>query len=145
MAVSQRFHRTPAALILAASLTLAGWPSFAVAKEAWHICQPYEIRVTCVVDGDTFWYHGEKMRLLDVDTPAVDGACPHEQQLAAQATDLLLALLTSGIVSISRHGFDDYQRTLVRVKTRDGRVGPTLLAQELADPFGDGIRPNWCR
>jgi endonuclease YncB( thermonuclease family) len=28
-----------------------------------------ERRVTCVVDGDTIWQSGVKMRLLDIDTP----------------------------------------------------------------------------
>ena len=145
MAVPQRFYSPTRALTLAALLPAAFGPPSATAAEAWHVCQPDEIRVTCIVDGDTFWFHGEKMRLLDVDTPALDGACRRERRLAAQATDLLLSLAASGIVAITRHGFDDYGRTLVRVETRGGKVGPTMLAHGLADRFGDGIWTKWCR
>uniref|UniRef100_UPI00140CC2F8 hypothetical protein n=1 Tax=Altererythrobacter segetis TaxID=1104773 RepID=UPI00140CC2F8 len=28
-------------------------------------------RVTCVVDGDTFWYRGQKIRIADINAPEV--------------------------------------------------------------------------
>lgn len=28
-------------------------------------------RITCVVDGDTIWYQGTKIRLLDINTPEI--------------------------------------------------------------------------
>jgi micrococcal nuclease len=28
-------------------------------------------RVTCVVDGDTFWWQGEKIRIKDLDAPEI--------------------------------------------------------------------------
>lgn len=39
-------------------------------------------RVSCVVDGDTLWLHGEKIRIADIDTPEVSEArCDSEYQL----------------------------------------------------------------
>jgi endonuclease YncB( thermonuclease family) len=111
---------------------------------AWHICAPYEKRITCIVDGDTLWFRGEKMRLLDIDAPEVDGACAQERRLANRAARRLLSLANSGVITITRYGTDDYGRTLVRVETGGGMVGEILLSEGLADRFGDGIRPTWC-
>ena len=34
-------------------------------------------RSTCVVDGDTFWLNGEKVRMADINAPETHGAaCP---------------------------------------------------------------------
>ena len=42
-------------------------------------------RTTCVVDGDTIWYRGEKIRLVGFDTPEIDYAeCENERQLGEQ-------------------------------------------------------------
>nr|MDX8317342.1 thermonuclease family protein [Agrobacterium rosae] len=38
------------------------------ASEAFSICGSGQ-RITCVVDGDTFWFRGEKIRIADIDTP----------------------------------------------------------------------------
>ncbi len=51
-----------------------------------------------VVDGDTFWYGGEKIRIADIDTPEVNGRCAYETQLAARATARMAALLRQGAV-----------------------------------------------
>jgi micrococcal nuclease len=38
-------------------------------------------RITCVVDGDTFWLAGEKVRIADINAPELHGAgCPAERQ-----------------------------------------------------------------
>ena len=65
------------------------WIIFAVASAQgtnWHICQPDERRHTCVVDGDTLWYEGTKIRLIGIDAPEVQGRCANEHELARQAT-----------------------------------------------------------
>ena len=39
-------------------------------------------RSTCVVDGDTFWLEGKKVRLADINAPETTGAaCPAERAL----------------------------------------------------------------
>lgn len=119
-------------------------PSGAVAGPDWHVCTPFEKRVNCIVDGDTLWYQGEKMRLRGVDTPEMDGRCVRERTLAQDATDLHLAMIASGILQITRFGQDRFGRTLVEVETATGQVGPMLVRQGLADIYADRHRNDWC-
>ncbi len=54
-------------------------------------------RINCVVDGDTFYYRGEKIRLADVNTPEVsEPKCATEARLGAAATRRLQSLLNAG-------------------------------------------------
>jgi endonuclease YncB( thermonuclease family) len=54
-------------------------------------------RTTCVVDGDTFWLDGEKVRIADINAPETTGAaCPTERDLGEAAKRRLLALLNAG-------------------------------------------------
>ena len=54
-------------------------------------------RVDCVVDGDTFWYRAEKIRIADINTPETGhAACPEEASLGHAATGRMLALLNAG-------------------------------------------------
>lgn len=44
-------------------------------------------RQTCVVDGDTFWYRGTKIRVADINTPeTAQPACPTEARLGGDPT-----------------------------------------------------------
>ncbi|WP_404799941.1 thermonuclease family protein, partial [Qipengyuania atrilutea] len=56
------------------------------------VCAPGP-REHCVVDGDTAWIHGEKIRLLDIDTAEMNGKCDREKRLAIRARDRLVVLL----------------------------------------------------
>ena len=54
-------------------------------------------RDNCVVDGDTFWLGGEKIRLSDINAPETHGAaCPGERALGERAKARLLVLLNQG-------------------------------------------------
>ena len=54
-------------------------------------------RVTCVVDGDTFWYRGAKIRIADINTPETTRpACPREAALGEAASARLAELLNLG-------------------------------------------------
>ena len=56
----------------------------------------------CVVDGDTFWIGGEKVRIADIDAPETHPPrCAYEAQLGNEATDKLHALLNSGAVTMT--------------------------------------------
>ncbi len=103
-------------------------------------------RVTCVVDGDTIWYRGSKIRLADINTPEVSQpACAHEAALGAQARDRLADLLNAGAFSLEAEGreVDRYGR-LLRVVTRDGAsLGEMLVAEGLAEQW-QGRRGSWC-
>lgn len=51
-------------------------------------------RITCVVDGDTIWYRGTKIRIADIDTPEVsDPGCAREAQMGGKATYRMQYLL----------------------------------------------------
>jgi micrococcal nuclease len=102
----------------------------------------------CVVDGDTFWFQGEKIRLADIDTPETHPPrCPAEAQLGAAATQRLQSLLNSGpikLVAPDDRDHDRYGRKL-RIAQRDGRsIGSILVSEGLARPYSGGPRAGWC-
>lgn len=103
-------------------------------------------RVTCVVDGDTIWYRGEKIRLADINAPEVSQPdCAAEAVLGERATRRLTELLNAGSFSLERDGRDSdrYGRKL-RVITRHGAsLGSTLEAEGLAEHW-HGRRGDWC-
>jgi micrococcal nuclease len=100
----------------------------------------------CVVDGDTFWFAGEKYRIADIDTPETHRPrCAQEGALGAQATDRLQALMNAGPFTLETEGRDTdrYGRKL-RVVTREGQsIGAMLVAEGLARTW-DGSRHPWC-
>lgn len=103
-------------------------------------------RITCVVDGDTFWLEGTKIRIADINTPEINSPeCAAEAALGRQATARLSELLNDGpfdLVSIDRDE-DQYGRKL-RIVERDGRsLGDTLVAEGLAHEWR-GRREGWC-
>jgi endonuclease YncB( thermonuclease family) len=105
------------------------------------------VRIDCVVDGDTFWYRGEKIRLADINAPEVGApACPREAELGARATGRLLLLLNQGPFTLVRdpgHDRDSYGR-LLRTATRDGAsLGEALVRDGLAEDWR-GYRGSWC-
>jgi endonuclease YncB( thermonuclease family) len=107
-------------------------------------------RVTCVVDGDTFWYQGNKIRIADINAPEVSNpGCAREAELGAEATERLESLLNRGRFTLRPNGDgtgrdrDRYGR-LLRTVTRDGSsVGEELVREGLAEEW-KGYRGNWC-
>jgi micrococcal nuclease len=100
----------------------------------------------CVVDGDTFYHDGQKIRIADIDTPETHPPrCAHEAELGEAATLRLQALLNAGpfsLQSIDRDS-DKYGRKL-RTVMRDGRsIGGQLVGEGLARYYGGG-RQRWC-
>jgi len=104
------------------------------------------IRRNCVVDGDTFWLDGEKIRIADINTPEVsEPQCPKEAELGNRATKRLIALLNDGGFSLATIDRDEdrYGRKL-RIVTRNGdSLGETLVNEGLAEQW-KGYRGNWC-
>jgi micrococcal nuclease len=109
------------------------------------VCGPGR-RVNCVVDGDTFWVDGQKVRIADIDTPEIHNPrCAREMQMGRQAKQRLLESLNSGSFALESSGRDRdrYGRALRRV-TRNGRsVGEGLVGEGLAHEW-DGRRHPWC-
>ncbi len=100
-------------------------------------------RVTCVVDGDTIWYRGEKIRLEGFNAPETQGLCARESELARRATLRLRAVLSSEPFSVTRNGKDRYGRTLATIRNSQGDVGNVLIAEGLAHEWR-GRKENWC-
>ena len=99
-----------------------------------------------VIDGDTFDYGGERIRIADIDTPELRGRCAYEIALAGQATERMRALL-AGPFELHRtpdgRDEDGYGRKL-RIVTRNGRsLGDALVAEGLARTWS-GRREPWC-
>ena len=104
------------------------------------------VRYTCVVDGDTFWYHGEKVRIADINTPETsEPQCPREAELGEQATARLVQLLNKGPFSMEQidRETDRYGRKLRLVMRNGVSLGSTLEAEGLAEHW-QGRRRNWC-
>jgi len=136
---------TRAVLFVASSGIIALGPFGAQAQEiVWRSCLPNEKRISCVFDGDTLWYQGTKIRLFGIDAPEVSGQCRRERQLAAQATQHLIALLNTGLRRIAFGGEDRYGRALARLWVIDGEVGPAMIAAGLAERYGTGGGAPWC-
>ena len=100
----------------------------------------------CVVDGDTIWLGGDKIRVADIDAPEThDARCAREQALGDRATRRLAQLLGAGAVSLRRvdRDRDRYGRKL-RIVLVDGRsVGEALVDEGLARRYAGRRRP-WC-
>ena len=101
----------------------------------------------CVIDGDTIQVNGERIRMVDYDTPEIsEPRCASEYALGQKAKFRLLELLNSGGVEIQSSGArdtDKYGRKL-RLVLVDGRsVGDTLIAEGMAWPW-EGHRHAWC-
>ncbi|WP_299356727.1 thermonuclease family protein [uncultured Shimia sp.] len=103
-------------------------------------------RVTCVVDGDTIWFEGEKIRLKDFDTPEpTTNVCggQSEKALASKASSRLLELLNENEFTIDRDGKDKYGRTLAKIRIGGKNVGDILISEGLARSWPDGDE-FWC-
>jgi endonuclease YncB( thermonuclease family) len=100
----------------------------------------------CVIDGDTFRYEGQSIRIMDIDAPETyPPRCDYEEELGEQATLRLQELLNAGPFQMrSSHRDEDRYGRKLRVVTRDGRsLGAILVAEGLARAW-TGQRMTWC-
>ncbi len=101
----------------------------------------------CVVDGGTFRYRGEEIRVADVDAPRIKTAsCDSERARGFYAKQRLRELLNAGdfrlIEAIGRS--DDKNSENLRVVMRDGRsLGAVLVSEGLVRPWKGQPTP-WC-
>jgi micrococcal nuclease len=100
-------------------------------------------RITCVVDGDTFWLAGEKVRIAAIDAPEMDGRCQGERVLARRATARLVELLSVQPIKLHRDGVDRFGRTIATVLAGGCDVGGALVAGGYAREWR-GRRESWC-
>nr|WP_206118405.1 thermonuclease family protein [Rhizobium laguerreae] len=127
-------------------VTLAKTPTTDSLSAAFSICGDSH-RTNCVVDGDTFWFEGEKIRIADIDTPELSPPrCEAERIKGDAAKSRLLALLNAGKFSLAA-GFrdeDKYGRKLRTVSRAGNSLGDVLIGEGLARSW-DGARHGWCQ
>ncbi len=109
-------------------------------------CGAFASREACVIDGDTFWYRGHKIRVADINTPETSKPdCAAEAELGARATTRFQQLLNAGPFTLEPidRTQDKYGRALF-VVTRGGEsVGGALVSEGLAEEW-QGYRREWC-
>ena len=147
--LSSRFVRFMALALVALAPVPVPAPAAAMDGEraVFPVCRSGK-RVTCVVDGDTIWYRGAKIRLADIDTPEVgQPACAREAALGRQATERLRALLNAGAFTLDPppggRTRDRFGRELRVVKRGGQSLGEVLVREGLATRWG-GPRRTWC-
>ena len=112
--------------------------------------------VDYVVDGDTFAAAVNldddisvtvRVRILNIDTPEINGDCADEIEMAHRAKDRLMELLSvGGVVDLQNIKDDKYLgRIDANVILSDGRdVGRVLMGEGLARLYDGGKRQGWC-
>lgn len=102
--------------------------------------------INCVVDGDTIWFEGERVRVADIDAPETHPPrCAEEADLGERATARLHQLMNAGAFSLKQieRDTDVYGRKL-RIVVRNGEsLGEVLVEEGLARRYEGGRRP-WC-
>ena len=103
-------------------------------------------RITCVVDGDTFWLDGVKIRMEGYDTPEpqtdICGGL-REKLLAERATSRLIELMNTGYSVEFSGEKGGYGRDLATVRVGGVDVGEILIAEGLARKWPNG-QEFWC-
>lgn len=99
-----------------------------------------------VIDGDTIDVAGERVRILNIDTPerGSRARCEAERVKAERASRALRSRVEAARrIDLERDGLDRYGRTLAIVRLDGVDVGEELIAGGLAVRWGGG-RPDWC-
>lgn len=136
------------ASIVAIAVMLPLGLGVAAAQEAIELCLRSE-RSTCVVDGDTLRVNGQRVRILNIDAPEMNGPrCAKEAELGFAAADRLAELLSGGHWELRRdptepRDADRYGRPLRLLIVGGDDAGDRLVAEGLARPWG-GRRETWC-
>jgi len=114
-------------------------------RASFHQCK-WGGGTNCVVDGDTLYLEGQKIRIAGIDASEThDYGCPEELMLGDRATDRLQSLLNGGAITLSTIDRDEdvYGRKLREVAVDGSDVGDTLISEGLARAYGGGRR-SWC-
>lgn len=123
-----------------AQLTSAPGPAIATSRASAVIPEGFEARpiarIDRIVDGDTVMLSGgERIRVLGIDTPELQGESETERRLARNAKAELKRLLAAGrVIPVGRPGHvDKYERTLAYLHApgKDGALGEDLGARLL--------------
>ena len=89
-----------------------------------------------------------RVRLINIDTPEINGKCTAEKVMAQSARDLLTTIIPRGtVVDLQNIKDDKYLgRINANVILPDGRdVGQIMIDSGLARPYSGGKRQPWCK
>ena len=119
---------------------------FFVGPNGFPTC-PSGSRQTCIVDGDTLWLRGHKIKIKGIQVPKVrEAQCAAEAELGEKAKRRLIELLSRAPFRVIYNGganTDEYGNRL-RIIESDGRsVGDILIKEGLARRW-EGRRLGWC-
>lgn len=147
------FIQSPAASALAAVMLAGSYMFYGQPMSVEHavsgrfdVCQG-GFRQNCVVDGDTVWLGGSKIRLSGIDAPEIsDPACSREAELGHRAKWRLVELMNEGAFDVVRDGWRDsdiYGRKLRQLHRNGRSLGSILVEEGLAREWPDG-QEQWC-
>ncbi|WP_448953031.1 thermonuclease family protein [Labrys neptuniae] len=111
-----------------------------------------------VIDGDTVEFHGERIRISNIDAPEIGKFdCEFERQLGLAARDVMTEALAGQQVTITRETktngdikLDRYRRTLATLANREGDIGRQMISAHVALPWAYGAKAKawrkaqWC-
>ena len=118
---------------------VGGEPGAAGKAGKFYFCT--ETLENCVVDGGTFWYGRQQVRIADIRAPKIKQArCDNERKLGSLAKKRLWEILNSGTVELAAATTGQG----ARVPVGQGRsIGDMLVAEGLARRQADG-KDGWC-
>ena len=124
---------------------------------ACQFCLATPVRVTHVIDGDTFVgdiiladkteVKSVKVRLRNVDTPELHGNCESEIKRARYAKQRLEELIPTGsVIEIKNITNDKYvgriDANVYDSANRD--IGSVLIKEKIGRSYSGGKRQSWC-
>lgn len=100
------------------------------------------------IDGDTFWYDDQKIRVMSIDTPEPsrygNAECKKEAELGDRASKFTKDIIITRSIKIEYSGREDrYGRALARVRVGDRYLGDMLIEAGLAKTW-EGRQVDWC-
>ena len=148
IANDERFGRPasiPSRTVAVENVPIVEPPRIEMHAERFTLCNG-PVRMNCVVDGDTFWLKGDKIRIADIDAPEISAPhCEDEKIVGQLARDRLLELLNVGGFSLQSgwRETDRYGRKLRTVTRGNRSLGEMLVEEGLARRWNEP-RPDWC-
>ena len=129
------------------AIAMMGFSTVAAHAQQLEMCHG-KTRVTCLVDGDTIWIDGSKLRMEGYDTPEpTTDICGGDAEvaLAHKASERTLELLNANPWTIEYSNKIDNTgtRELVTIRINGRDIGDILIEEHLARSWPDG-EEFWC-
>ena len=83
-----------------------------------------------VIDGDTIYLNGEKIRFSGIDTPEIKQTCAKNNEIikcGILARELLIKIIANNKINCIREGKDQYKRTLAECFVNDLSLSSYLV------------------